>query len=115
MAQHMFDTQAVTTAGIKPMATLTKMPEFGGTASILVAGGAATATVQFRAWNITSAKEILKTFVLPVPAGTYEADAKTGDLFDSQVIAAQYENFDWNVMLLGAGASVTLTLSGTGL
>lgn len=115
MAQHMFDTQVASTTGIKPAATLTKFPEFGGTASIVVSGGDAAATVQLRAWNTASAKEILKTFVLPVPAGTYEADAKTGDLFDSQVIAAQYENFDWNVMLLGAGASVTLTLSGTGL
>lgn len=115
MAQHMFDTQAVTTAGIKPMATLTKMPEFGGTASILVAGGAATATVQFRAWNIAPAKEILKTFVLPVPTGTYAGDAKTGDLFDSLVVAAQYENCDWNVTALGAGATLTLTFSGTGL
>lgn len=110
MAQHMFDTQAVTTAGVKAAATLTKFPEFGATASVLVAGGTPTATVQLRAWNNSNAKEILATFVLPVQSG-----AKAGDLFDSAVIAAQWENFDWNVTQLGAGATLTLTLSGSGI
>lgn len=115
MAQHLFDTQSVGTTGTKPAATLTKWPEFGATAQVLVAGGTPTATVQLRAWNVSGAKEILKTFVLPVPAGTYDADAKTGDLFDTLVVAAQYELFDWNVTALGSGATLTLTLSGSGL
>lgn len=110
MAVHMFDTQSVTTTGVKAPATLTKFPEFGGTASVLVAGGTATATVSLRAWNNTGAKEILATFTLPVASGS-----KTGDLFDSAVIAAQWENFDWNVTALGAGATLTLTLSGSGI
>lgn len=110
MAVHMFDTQDVTTSGVKNPATLTKFPEFGGTASVAVAGGTATATVQLRAWNDPDAKEILVTFVLPVTGG-----AKAGDLFDSAVIAAQWEDFDWNVTALGAGATLTLTLSGSGI
>jgi len=110
MAQHMFDTQTQTTTGVKAAATLTKFPEFGATASVGVAGGTPTATVQLRAWNNSGFKEILATFVLPVGSGP-----KTGDLFDSAVIASQWENFDWNVTALGAGATVTLTLSGSGI
>jgi hypothetical protein len=110
MAQHLFDTQQVTTTGVKAPATLTKFPEFGATASVLVAGGTATATVALRAWNISGAKEVLATFVLPVASGT-----KTGDLFDSLVVAAQWENWDWNVLALGSGATLTLALSGAGV
>lgn len=110
MAQHLFDTQTQTTTGVKPPNSLTKWPEFGGTAQVAVSGGAATATVQLRAWNISGAKEILATFVLPVASGT-----KQGDLFDSVVVAAQWENWDWNVLAIGAGASLALTLSGSGI
>jgi hypothetical protein len=110
MAQHYLDTQVVTTTGQKDPATLSKWPEFGGTASVKVSGGTPTATVQLRAWNISGAVEILAQFVLPVPSG-----AKTGDLFDSVVVASQWEDFDWNVISLGAGASLTLALSGSGI
>lgn len=110
MAQHMLDTQVVTTTGVKPPAQLAKMPEFGCTAQVMVAGGGATATVALRAWNIDGAKETLATFVLPVASGT-----KQGDLYDTVVIAAQYEKFDWNVLALAAGASLTLALSGSGI
>jgi hypothetical protein len=109
MAQHYFDTQTVNTSGVKPPATLGKFPEFGGTASVSVTAGG-TATVALRAWNISGAKETLATFVLPVASGT-----KQGDLFDTVVIAAQYEAFDWNVLALAGGASVTLALSGSGI
>lgn len=115
MAQNLFDNQDVTTIGVKPMATIAKWPEFGATASVLVTGGTATATVQLRAWNVTGAKEVLKTFVLPVPDGTYDGNAKSGDSFDTLVVAAKYQNADWNVTALGAGATLTLTLNGVGL
>ena len=67
MAVHMFDTQVVTTTGVKAANSLTKFPEFGATASVLLSAG--SATVQLRAWNNTGAKEILATFTLPVPSG----------------------------------------------
>ncbi len=108
MAQHLFDTQGVTTTGVKPAATLTKFPEFGATASVGITTG--SATVQLRAWNNSSYKEILRTFVLPVASG-----AKAGDLFDSEVVAAQWENFDWNVTAIAGGGTLTLTLSGSGI
>jgi len=108
MAVHMFDTQVVTTTGVKAANSLTKFPEFGATASVLLSAG--SATVQLRAWNNTGAKEILATFTLPVPSG-----AKSGDMFDSAVIAAQWENFDWNVTAISGGGNLTLTLSGSGI
>lgn len=108
MAQHLFDTQGVSTTGVKVPVTLTKFPEFGATASVGITTG--SATVQLRAWNSSSYKEILRTFVLPVPSG-----AKAGDLFDSEVVAAQWENFDWNVTAIAGGGTLTLTLSGSGI
>jgi hypothetical protein len=109
MAQHYFDTQTVNSTGAKPPASLGKFPEFGGTASALVSTGG-TATVALRAWNIAGAKEVLATFVLPVASGS-----KAGDLFDTVVVAAQYEQFDWNVLQLSNGASLTLAFSGSGI
>lgn len=108
MAQHMLDSQTVTTTGVKAPAMLTKFPEFGATASVGLTSG--TATVQLRAWNSSSYKEILRTFTLPVASG-----AKAGDLFDSEVVAAQWENFDWNVSAMSGGGTLTLTLSGSGI
>lgn len=113
MAQHMFESQSTTTTGAKPASSLTKFPEFGATAQLVLTAG--SAVVQFRTWNNVNAKEVLKTFVLPVPAGTYPNDAKTGDLYDTLVIAAQYENFDWFVSSITGGGTLTLTVSGTGL
>jgi hypothetical protein len=108
MAQHLFDTQDVTTTGVKAAATLTKFPEFGATASVGISTGSATVTL--RAWNHTSYKEVLRTFTLPVASG-----AKTGDLFDSEVIASQWEFFDWNVTAISGGGTLKLTLSGSGI
>ncbi len=108
MAQHMLDTQAVATTGVKAPASLAKFPEFGATASVGLTAG--SATVQLRAWNNSSYKEILRTFTLPVASG-----AKTGDLFDSEVVAAQWENWDWNVTAISGGGTLTLTLSGSGI
>lgn len=108
MAQHLFDTQGVTTTGVKAPAALSKFPEFGATASVGITTG--SATVQLRAWNNSSYKEILRTFVLPVASG-----AKAGDLFDSEVVAAQWENWDWNVTAIAGGGTLTLTLSGSGI
>lgn len=108
MATHLLDTQTQTTTGIKAAATLTKFPEFGATASVGLSSG--TATVSLRAWNSSSYKETLATFVLPVPSGV-----KTGDLFDSAVVASQWENFDWNVSAISGGGTLTLTLSGSGI
>lgn len=110
MANHMFDTQSQTTTGVKAANSLTKFPEFGATASVGVAGGTPTLTVSLRGWNNNAFKEILATFTLPVSSGT-----KTGDLFDSAVIAAQWENWDWSITAIGAGATATLTLSGSGI
>lgn len=107
MATHYLDAQNVLTSGVKPAQSLTKFPEFGATASIGSTG--VSATVQFRAWNNSSFKEILATFVLPVPSGS-----KAGDMFDSAVIASQWENFDWNVVAI-SGGTLTLTLSGSGI
>lgn len=109
MAQHYFDSQAVTTTGVKAPNSLTKWPEFGGTAQVAVSAGG-SATMQLRAWNISGAKEVLAQIVLPVPSG-----AKVGDLYDSVVVASQWENWDWNVTALSAGATLTLTLSGSGI
>lgn len=108
MAQHLFDTQDVTTTGVKPPATLTKFPEFGATASVGLTTG--TATVRLRAWNNSAYKEILRTFTLPVPSGV-----KSGDMFDSEVIASQWENFDWDVSAIAGGGTLKLTLSGSGI
>lgn len=108
MTTHMLDSQTVTTTGVKAAATLTKMPEFGSTASVGITAG--TCTVNLRAWNSSSYKEILASFVLPVASGS-----KAGDLFDSAVIASSWENFDWNVTAISGGGTLTLTLSGTGI
>lgn len=108
MAQHLFDTQGVTTTGVKAPAVLSKFPEFGATASVGLTTGSATVTL--RAWNNSAYKEVLRTFVLPVPAG-----AKAGDMFDSEVIASQWENFDWSVSAIAGGGTLTLTLSGSGI
>jgi hypothetical protein len=106
--QHMLDTQTQTTTGVKAANSLTKFPEFGATASVGLTAG--TATVQLRAWNDSGYKEILATFTLPVASG-----AKAGDLFDSAVIASQWENFDWNVTAISGGGTLRLTLSGSGI
>lgn len=104
------DTQAVTTTGVKPAASLTKAPEYGFTATARVSGGTPTATVQLRAWVENGAKEVLATFTLPVASG-----GKTGDLYDTAVIAATYDFFDWNVTAIGAGATLNLSLVGVGI
>lgn len=108
MATHLFDTQTQTTTGVKAPATLTKFPEFGATASVGLSAG--TATIQLRAWNSSTYKEVLATFTLPVASG-----AKSGDLFDSAVIASQWENWDWNITAISGGGTATLTLSGSGI
>lgn len=108
MATHLLDTQDVTTIGVKAAATLTKFPELGATASVGLTTG--TATVQLRAWNHSSYKEILATFVLPVASGS-----KAGDLFDSLVIASSWEFFDWNVAAISGGGTLKLMLSGVGV
>lgn len=108
MAQHLFDTQDVTTTGVKAPATLSKFPEFGATASVGLTAGSATVTL--RAWNNSAYKEILRTFILPVPSGV-----KSGDLFDSEVIASQWENWDWSVSAITGGGTLKLTLSGSGI
>ena len=104
------DTQTTTTTGVKALASLSKAPEYGFTATARVSGGTPTATVQLRGWVETGAKEVLATFTLPVASG-----AKTGDLYDSAVVAATYDNLDWNVTALGAGATLTLTAVGVGV
>jgi len=104
------DTQTTTTTGVKPAATLTKAPEYGFTATVRVAGGTATATVQLRAWVESGAKEVLASFTLPATA-----TGKVGDLYDTAVVAATYDGFDWNVTALGSGATLTLTVVGVGI
>ena len=105
----MYDSQTgVTTTGVKTPATLTKFPEFGATASVGLTTG--TATVKLMAWNNAGYQETLCTFTLPVSAGL-----KSGDMFDSAVIASQWENWAWNVTAISGGGGLTLTLSGSGI
>lgn len=113
MGTKLTDTQDVTTTGAKNPATLTKFPEYGATFSAaLQAGGTQTATVQLRAWNnnMSAQPEVLATFVLPVSGGL-----KNGDLFDSQPVYATYDDWDWNVIALGAGATLRLSCVGVGV
>lgn len=113
MGTKLTDTQDVTTTGVKSPATLSKFPEFGGTfTAALQAGGTQTATVQLRAWNnnTSGTPEILATFVLPVVGG-----AKNGDLFDSFPVFSCWDDWDWNVTALGAGATLRLSAVGVGV
>lgn len=112
MAVKLTDTRAETATGVYNPQTLTKFPEFGGTFGVEVSGGTPTATVQLRAWkNAADAnKEILATFVLPVVGG-----AKDGDLFDSLPVFSTWDDFDWNVTALGAGATVRMSAVGVGV
>lgn len=111
MAQHLSDNQTQNTTGIKNPATLTKWPEGGATASVGVSGGVATAVIELWAWNSPSYKERLASFTLPVPVG----EDKAGDLFDSLPVASIWEDWEWNITAIGAGATVTLTLCGVGV
>lgn len=113
MGTKLTDTQDVTTTGVKNPATMTKFPDFGATFSVaLQAGGTQTATVVLRAWNtsLSAQPEILATFVLPVVGG-----AKNGDLFDSLPIFSDWDDWDWNVTALGAGATLRLSAVGVGV
>lgn len=104
----MLDTITPTTVGVKTAGSLIKFPEFGATANVGLSAG--SATVQLRAWNNSAYKEVLATFVLPVVGG-----AKAGDMFDSAVIASQWEMFDWNVQAISGGGTLTCSLSGAGI
>lgn len=114
MGTKLTDTQTQTTTGVKDPATLTKWPEYGATATVnMEAGGTQTATVQLRAWNYTTGtpvKEVLATFVLPVVGGL-----KNGDLYDSLPVYSTWDDWDWNVVSLGAGGTVRLSLTGVGV
>jgi len=114
MGTKLTDTKTASATGVNDPATLTKWPEYGGTATVSMdAGGTQTATVQLRAWNTnagTPQKEILATFVLPVSGGP-----KNGDLFDSLPIFSCWDDFDWNVTALGAGATVRMSFVGVGV
>lgn len=113
MATKLTDTQDITTTGVKNPATMVKFPEFGATfTAALQAGGTQTATVQLRAWNTSTSSqpEILATFVLPVSGG-----AKNGDLFDSIPVFSTWDDWDWNVTALGAGATLRLSAVGVGV
>lgn len=113
MGTKLTDTQTATTTGAKNPATLSKWPEYGATATVAMeAGGTQTATVQLRAWNngASSFKEVLATFVLPVSGGV-----KNGDLFDSLPVFSTWDNWDWNVVSIGASATVRLSLVGVGV
>jgi hypothetical protein len=114
MGTKLTDTQTQTTTGAKDPATLTKWPEYGGTATVAMeAGGTQTCTVQLRAWNTSigsGQKEVLATFVLPVVGGP-----KNGDLFDSLPIFSTWDDWDWNITALGASATVRLSFVGVGV
>lgn len=111
MAQSLYDTQTTTSTGVLSPATLTKWPEGGGTASVGVAGGAATGVIELWAWNDPSMKELIASFTLPVPVG----EDKAGDLYDSLPVASVWRDWEWDVVSLGAGATATLTLCGVGV
>lgn len=109
MAVKLFDSQTTTTAGVKAPASLAKWPEGGATGQVLLSAGAAT--VQLRAWVAgTAAKEVLATFVLPVADGE-----KLGDLYDSQPVYSMWDNWDWNVVSISGGGTLTLALVGVGV
>ena len=112
MASKLTDTQTVAAAGVVNPATLAKFPEGGATFSAAMeAGGTQTATVQLRAWNTSmTVKEVLWTCVLPVVGGT-----KNGDLFDSLPVFSIWDDWDWNVSALGAGATLRLSAVGVGV
>ena len=112
MATKLTDTQTVSATGAVNPATMTKFPEGGATFSaIMEAGGTQTATVQLRAWNTSMAvKEVLWTAVLPVVGGS-----KNGDLFDSLPVFSVWDDWDWNVTALGAGATLRLSAVGVGV
>lgn len=111
MAQPLFDSQVVTTVGVKPPATLTKWPEGGATASVGVAGGTPVAVVELIVWVDPAYKEKLASFTLPVPVG----EDKAGDLFDSLPVSSIWKDWEWNVVSIGSSASLTLALQGVGV
>ena len=109
MAVKLTDTQTTGSTGVKNPATLGKWPEGGATAQVSVNTG--TATVELRAWvNGVSTPEILATFVLPVPSGD-----KSGDLYDSLPVFSIWDDWDWNVIAVAGGATITLGLVGVGV
>lgn len=108
MATKLTDSRALTTTGVADPTTLTKWPEFGATVTAHLTTG--TATVQLRAWTNGNAKEVLATFVLPVPAGS-----KAGDMFDSLPVFATYDDFDYNVTAISGGGTLTMTVTGVGV
>lgn len=110
MGTKLTDTQTQTATGVYNPATMVKFPEGGATFSVSVASGTATCTVQLRAWNTSMTdKEILATFVLP-----YVGAPKAGDLFDSIPVYSIWDDWDWNVTAIGAGATVRLSAVGLG-
>lgn len=111
MAQHLSDTQTATSTGIKNPATLSKWPEGGATASVGVAGGTPTAVIELWVWNNSAMKERIASFTLPVPVG----EDKAGDLYDSLPVSSIWEDWEWNIVELGSGATATLTLVGLGI
>jgi hypothetical protein len=109
MATKLTDTKTgITATGVQAPNTLTKWPEFGATVTARLTAG--TCTVQLRAWNDSSAKEILATFVLPVPAGV-----KAGDLHDSLPVFSPWDNFDYNVTAISGGGTLTMSVVGVGV
>lgn len=108
MAIRLTDSQTTTSAGIKNPATLTKWPEGGANVTVGVTTG--TAVVELWAWISSSYKEKLASFTLPVPAG----QDKAGDLYDSLPVESIWTDWEWNVVSLSGGGTLSLVLVGLG-
>ena len=110
MAVKLTESTTHTTTGSK-VPTMGKFPEGGATFSVSVSAGTPTCTVQLRAWNTSMTdKEILGTFVLP-----FVGVPKDGNLFDSLPVFSVWDNWYWNIVAIGAGATVRLSCVGVGV
>ncbi|MCW5657422.1 MAG: hypothetical protein KIT60_06945 [Burkholderiaceae bacterium] len=104
MTVKLLDTQTTTTAGVKAPATLAKWPEGGATASVGLSAG--TATVELLAWVSAGYKQKLATFSL---------DVTGGEASEALPIASIWDDWEWNVLAIAGGGTLTLALVGLGL
>ena len=110
MAAKLTDSKTATAIGAVAN-TLNKFPEGGCTFGVQLSAG--TAVVQVRAWtSSTTAKEVLATFTLPIAAN---ATFKANDLFDDFPVFTIWDNWDWNVVDIQGGGTLTLKAIGVGV
>jgi len=112
-------TAGTLTTGLKNPASLTKWPELGATVTVRAPGATSgsPAIVELRVWTDASAKEVLATFTLPVPAvdDAGNANANAGALFDSLPAFSTWDDFEYNVVAIGAATSIVCSVTGVGV